>query len=125
MARGKRIESEKKSGDLSSDCVTSNHQLVGRRMLFALSLYSPPNILLIDFRETAQRGADEVTNLTKAACSESQISLFLSFWFVVLSPDEGGKVEDFNYSENVKKVVEVSEIQHQLVAMRRLHTFGM
>lgn len=37
-------------------------------------------------------------------------------WFVVLSAaphnDEGGRVEDFNYSEKVKEVVEVWEIQH-------------
>lgn len=75
--------------------------------MLVLSTYSPTNILLIDFRETASRRADEVTNLAKAAPSESQISLFLLVWFVVLSADEGGRVEDFNYSEKVKKVVEV------------------
>lgn len=38
-----------------------------------------------------------------------------------LSADE----EDFVCSEKVKPVVEVSETQHWLVAMWRLHPFGM
>lgn len=75
--------------------------------MLVLSTYSPTDILLIDFRETASRRADEVTNLAKAAPSESQISLFPLVWFVVLSADEGGRMEVFNYSEKVKKVVEV------------------
>lgn len=122
----------KPKGDLLSDfdrilltLVMGNHQLLGRRTALALSPFSPPNILLIDFRESVSRRADEVINLAKVARSESQISLFLLVWFVVLSADEGGRVEDFNYSEKVKKVVEVLEIQHRLVATWRLHPFGM
>lgn len=49
----------KPKGDLLSDfdrilltLVMGNHQLLGRRTALALSPFSPPNILLIDFRES-------------------------------------------------------------------------
>lgn len=55
--------------------------------------------------------------LAQAAHSESQISLFLFgfglLYFLLLRiMTKGGRVEDFNYSEKVKEVVEVWEIQH-------------
>lgn len=129
--KARRINPKPK-GDLLSDfdsvlltLVMGNHQLLGTRTAFALSPFSPPNILLIDFRETVSGCADEVIHLAKVARCESQISLFLLVWFVVLCADESGRVEDFNYSQKVKKVVEVLEIQHRLVATWRLHPFGM
>ena len=45
--------------------VMGNHQLFGRSQALVLSRCTPPNILLIDFRETVSRRADEVTNWLK------------------------------------------------------------
>lgn len=110
---------KRKSGDdLSSDIdrilltpVTGNHQRLGRRKALALSRYTPPNILLIDFRETVSRRADEVTNWLKLLILRARSPC--SFWFGLLYflllriMTRGGRVEDFNYSEKVKEVVEV------------------
>lgn len=134
MAQGKKNESKIKSGDLSSDFdrilltpVTSIHQLLGRREAWVISRYTTPNILLIDFRETVSRCAEEVTNWLKLLTPRARS--LRTFWFVVLPAaphnDESGRVEYFNYSEKVKEVVEVWEIQHGLVAMWRLRPFGM
>lgn len=60
--RGSRLdgESKTKSGNLLSDSgrvfltpLTGNRRLLGGRTMLAFSTFSPPNILLIDFRGTA------------------------------------------------------------------------
>lgn len=80
---------KRKSGDLLTDSdrilltpVMGNHQLVGRRKALALSKYSAPNILLIDFRETVSRRADEVTNWLKQLILRARSPC--SFWFGLL-----------------------------------------
>lgn len=89
MAQGCKNESKMKSSDLSSDFdrilltpVTGNRQLLGRRKAFVLSRYTPPNILLIDFRETVSRRADEVTNGPKQLILSARCPC--SFWFGLL-----------------------------------------
>lgn len=107
-----------KSSDLTLDFdrilltpVTGNHQLFGRRKALLFCRFTAPNILLIDFRDTVSRRADEVTNWLKQLILRARSPC--SFWFGLLyfyaAPhnDEGGRVEDFNYSEKVKEVVEV------------------
>lgn len=78
-----------KNNDLSPDFdkilltpVMGNHQLLGRRKALALSKYSPPNILLIDFRETLSRRTDEVTNWLKQLILRARSPC--SFWFGLL-----------------------------------------
>lgn len=78
-----------KSDDPSSDFdrilltpVMGNHQLLGRRKALVPSRYTPPNILLIDFRETVSRRADEVTNWLKQLILRARSPC--SFWFGLL-----------------------------------------
>ena len=67
FGHGSRLKNESKmeSGDLSSDFdrflltpVMGNYRFFGRRKVLVLSRYTPPNILLIDFRGTVSRCAD-------------------------------------------------------------------
>lgn len=85
-ARGWKNESQLQSGDPSSDFdrilltpVMGNHQLLGSREASALSRYSPPNILLIDFRESVSRRADEVTNWPKQLVLRARSPCSFSF----------------------------------------------
>lgn len=79
--------------------------------MFLLLRFTPPNILLIDFRDTVSRLAEEVTNWLKQLILRARSPC--SFWFGLLYflllriMTRVDRMEDFNYSEKVKEVVEV------------------
>lgn len=100
-----------KSDDLSSDFdrilltpVMGNHQLLGRRKALVLSRYTPPNILLIDFRETVSRCADEVTNWLKLLIPRARSPCSLRFgllYFLLLCIST--RVEEWKISITLRK----------------------
>lgn len=58
------------------------HQHLGSKKVLLLSRYTPPNILLIDFRESVSRRAHEVTNWLKQLILRARCPC--SFWFGLL-----------------------------------------